>query len=356
MKKLISGNQAILQGALKAGANYFAGYPITPASEIMHGLSDYISKLNNPDPLTNPRITFLQTEDEIAAIHSIIGASLAGKKAFTSTSGPGFSLMQEGLGLAFSFEAPIVVINSMRQGPSTGMPTLPGQGDIIQTQYGTHGDYQSIVYYPNSVRECYTYTIKSFNTAQEVQSPVILFSDAFISHLSEMTNLDYEEEILEIQNTPLAMSDKTRYFSGLITGEDGMPDTKNRESYKKWIKKRLKKIDKVAKKHEYYEFYGKIDAENLIIAFGIVSRLIYELVDQNPKKYALFRPIRLFPVLTDILQKFARNKERIVVTEMNEGQYAKILRSELCLDNIENLTVGEYNKLNSQTILNKLED
>ncbi len=355
MKNLISGNQAILKGALKAGGNYFAGYPITPASEIMHELSDYVSKLNNPDPLTNPEITFLQTEDEIAAVHSIIGASLAGKKAFTSTSGPGFSLMQEGLGLAFSFEAPIVLINSMRQGPSTGMPTLPAQGDLIQTQYGTHGDYKSIVYYPNSVKECYTYTIKAFNTAQEAQSPVILFADAFISHLSEITDLNYEEEILEIQKPPLAKSEEVRYFSGLITKEGGMPDTKNRRTYKKWIEKRLKKVDKIANKHKYYEFYGETDAENLIIAFGIVSRLIYEIVDQNPKKYALFRPIRLFPVLTEEFKNYTKNKERIIVTEMNQGQYTKILRSELCLKNIEHLTVGEYESLSSKTILNNLE-
>ncbi|MBD3329775.1 2-oxoacid:acceptor oxidoreductase subunit alpha, partial [Candidatus Dojkabacteria bacterium] len=258
MKKLLSGNQAIVEGAKKAGGSYFAGYPITPASEIMH---DWAAWADSQHKSKDPRdIKFLQTEDEIAAVHSIIGAALAGRKAFTATSGPGFSLMQEGIGWAYAIQAPIVIINSQRQGPSTGMPTMPAQGDILQTQFGSHSDYQTIVFYPNSVQECYEYTIRAFNAAQEAQSPVVLLTDAFLSHLIEAVELDFNEKIIDIKSSPLTKLDKTRYFTGL-TSVNNIPKTKDPEAFIKWENERSEKIQQAASKYPFHELYGRQDAK-----------------------------------------------------------------------------------------------
>ncbi|MBM4324319.1 MAG: 2-oxoacid:acceptor oxidoreductase subunit alpha, partial [Deltaproteobacteria bacterium] len=165
MKQLVSGNDAIFQGAIRAGARYFAGYPITPSSEILQQASLYAEE--------NPGFHFLQAEDEIAAAIATISASLAGVKSFTATSGPGFTLMQEALGWGHAVEAPCVIVNSMRVGPSTGMPTQPAQSDLFQIKGGSAGDYYPIAFYPNSVEECFRLIITAFNAAEESLSPVI---------------------------------------------------------------------------------------------------------------------------------------------------------------------------------------
>ena len=166
MKRLVSGNEAIFQGAIQAGASYFAGYPISPTSEILQQAALYAEE--------NPGFRFLQAEDEIAAAIATISAALAGAKAFTATSGPGFTLMQEALGWGHVIEAPCVFVNSMRVGPSTGMPTQPAQSDLLQVKAGSAGDYYPIAFYPNSVEECFRLTAKAFNAAEESLSPVIL--------------------------------------------------------------------------------------------------------------------------------------------------------------------------------------
>lgn len=329
--QIIDGNKAVLLGALKAGAVFYAGYPITPSSEILEDWSDEILK--------NKSLKFVQTEDEIAAIHAVIGAALAGKKSFTATSGPGFSLMQEGLGLGFSMQAPLVVVNSMRQGPSTGMPTMPAQGDLLQTQYGTHGDYQAFVLYPNSVQECFEYAIRAFNISQEIQSPTVLLIDAYLSHVLENVDLKYEGEIIDIKNIPLTQAKEHRFFSGFTTG-DNQVKTKDPVVYKKWIGDRMDKFETVALHNRYYEYYGKEDAENLIVAFGIVSRFIYDIVDKYPEKYALFRPVSLYPVLENELALAAKNKKNIFTAEMNYGQYDLSVRAALLRETIK-IHLGE---------------
>ena len=168
----MQGNDAIAQGAIDAGLGFYAGYPITPASEIMHYLANV------------KEIKFIQPEDEIASVNLCMGASLAGLKSMTATSGPGFSLMQEGIGFGHMGRIPSVIVNVQRVGPSTGMPTLPSQGDILQTKNGSHGDYFPIVFYPNSVEELYKYTIEAFNASEQAKIPVILvrhFASTFIS-------------------------------------------------------------------------------------------------------------------------------------------------------------------------------
>src|SRR4030067_745164 len=202
MKSLIMGNQAVACGALKAGMPFFAAYPITPASEIMHELAG-----------REPEIVFIHAEDEIASIHMVIGASLAGRKAMTSTSGPGMSLKQEGIGLAHMMEVPLVIVNVQRVGPSTGMPTLPAQGDILQCKHGSHGDYFPIVFYPNSVAELYKYTVMAFNAAEESLSPVILLRHGYISPLYETIVPHRDFEVRKRSRPPLGTGN--RHFQGL---------------------------------------------------------------------------------------------------------------------------------------------
>ncbi|HHE37569.1 MAG TPA: 2-oxoacid:acceptor oxidoreductase subunit alpha, partial [Candidatus Cloacimonetes bacterium] len=177
---LMQGNEAIAKGALQAGINFYAGYPITPSTEIAEVLSQELPKRGGK---------FIQMEDEIAGISAIIGASLAGAKAMTATSGPGFSLMLEGIGFAKMTETPCVVVNVMRGGPSTGLPTSPSQGDIMQSRWGNHGDAPAIVLYPNSVLENYELTIRAFNLAEKYRTCVVVLSDEVLGHMREMVEL-----------------------------------------------------------------------------------------------------------------------------------------------------------------------
>ncbi len=302
-KELITGNEAIARGALKAGVGFYAGYPITPASEIMHYLA------------TRKEIVFIHAEDEIASINMCIGASLAGKKAMTATSGPGFSLMQEAIGAGHMLEIPMVVVDSQRVGPGTGMPTVGHQGDVLQTQHGSHGDYYPIVFAPNSVRECYHYTIEAFNAAEESLSPVIVLIDGFLSSLYETVSLAYEQGLKARERKPFGESN--RHFTALLN-DGGELKTKSSEFYKIWLERVKQKMAKAAKNYEYYEYTGNKKSKSLLIGYGTVSRLLYELKDS----YAIFRPIRLFPVIERI-EDIARDYERIIVVEMNDGQYAK---------------------------------
>lgn len=287
--------------ALKSGLNFFAGYPITPASEILHEL------------INDNTIKVIQMEDEIASINAIIGASLAGAKAMTATSGPGFSLMQECIGYAHMMEVPMVIVNVQRVGPSTGMPTYPAQGDILQCKYGSHGDYFPIVFYPNSVEELYKYTFISFNAAEESLSPVILLSDGYVGHLYETIEI-VDVPTSKRKRSPLGTSN--RHFTGL-THEDSRPETSNPEVHKKLIKHFENKQKKVAKKYNHYEYIENKSSKSLLISYGAVSRAAFHFKDE----YALYRPIRIFPMVEDI-KEIAKKYKEVIVMEMNVGQYA----------------------------------
>jgi 2-oxoglutarate ferredoxin oxidoreductase subunit alpha len=336
MSKLITGNQAIVKGALKAGLSFFAGYPITPASEIMHDMSD-------------EDISFIHAEDEIASINMIIGASLAGSKVMTSTSGPGFSLMQEAIGFGHMAEIPMVIVNVQRVGPSTGMPTLAGQGDILQTIHGSHGDYYPIVFYPNSVEECYLYTIEAFNAAEESQTPVILLSDAFLARMYETLDImNIPLKLKSRERNPFTQNDPSLHITGLLS-KDGLPQTVNAEYYKEWLKKTQEKIKNVSKNYNFYEYIENKNSDILLIAYGITSRVIYDLKN----KYSIFRPIRLFPII-EKLKDIAKKYKKIVVIEMNAGQYKKEVEHllEKHIDFIPQLG----GQLNLEEIKEKLED
>ncbi|MEK7241564.1 MAG: 2-oxoacid:acceptor oxidoreductase subunit alpha [Planctomycetota bacterium] len=300
LKQLLQGNQAIIQAAERAGLGLFAGYPITPASEILHEL------------VGRKHIKVLQMEDEIASINACIGASLAGLKVMTATSGPGFSLMQESIGLAHMMEIPMVIVDVQRVGPSTGMPTFPAQGDIIQARHGSHGDYFPIIFYPNSVEELYRYTFSAFNAAEESLSPVILLSDGYISHLYETVELkDYP--IAQRSRPPLGTSN--RHFTGL-THRDSKPVTSSPETHRDLLAQLQKKCMETSRNYNFYEYMENTEADTLLIAFGALSRAVCQFKD----KYALFRPIRLFPMIEE-LKDVASRYEHIIVLEMNAGQY-----------------------------------
>ena len=304
MKRLVMGNEAVALGALETGMTFFAAYPITPASEIMHVLAE-----------KEREIVYVHAEDEIASIHLAIGGSLSGRKAMTSTSGPGMSLKQEGIGLAHMMEVPLVVVNVQRVGPSTGMPTLPSQGDLIQAIHGSHGDYPALVFYPGSVEECFRYIQEAFNAAEESLSPVVFLMDGFLAHLSETVDLsDIKVEPKKRTLKPLGKGQ--RHFTGLLS-ENGIPKTKDTAYYRKWYQRIKGKIQETADRYRYFEYLPHSNSKTLLIAFGITGRVISPL----KKDYSLFRPIRMFPVLEEEIAKAAEKHDKIMVVEMNDGQY-----------------------------------
>jgi len=312
-KRLVQGNEAVLLGAVKAGATYFAGYPISPSSEILAQASVYAA--------SHPEFRFLQAEDEIASANAILGGSLAGAKSFTATSGPGFSLMQEAIGYAHKVGIPAVIINVMRVGPGTGMPTMPGQGDLNQTRYGSTGDYTSIVFYPASVAECYEYTIHAFNAAEESCSPVILLSDAFLGHLNEVVDLDaIHVPVVARTIAPLATGG-TRLFSGVATYSDGEPATADADEYIRQFTEARDMRQKVADKHAFHEYGWNKESDTLVIAFGATRRIAQPLAPH----FALFRPIRIWPTLDKELTEVAGRYKKIVVIEGSDGQYANVV-------------------------------
>lgn len=304
MKHLTIGNEAVALGALKIGMNFFAAYPITPASEIMHFLAD-----------KEREIAFIHAEDEIASIHLAIGASLAGSKSLTSTSGPGMSLKQEGIGLAHMMEVPLVVVNVQRVGPSTGMPTLPAQGDIIQARHGSHGDYNPIVFYPSSVEECYQYIMEAFNASEESRSPVIFLMDGFLAHLAETVNLSKIKVPIKPRKFP-PLGKGTRHFTGLLE-KDGVPLTKDTVYYREWYQRIKRKMLTAADNYRFFEYIENKKADTLLIAYGITSRVILPLKTQ----YSIFKPITMYPVLDTELHDAARSHDKVIVIEMNDGQY-----------------------------------
>lgn len=304
---ILQGNDAVALGALKAGLTFFAGYPITPASEILHAL------VERPE-----QVRVLQMEDEIASINACVGAALAGAKAMTATSGPGFSLMQEGIGLGHMVEAPLVVVNVQRVGPSTGMPTFGAQGDILQCRWGSHGDYFPIVLYPNSVSELYTHTIHAFNAAEESMSPVVLLSDGCIGHLYETAELA-DVPLKARKSKPLGGG--SRHFTSL-THAGSYPKATAPSAHQELVAALARKTAETAARYAFYEYLPCKGADTLIVAFGAASRAAYHFKE----RCAVFRPIRIFPMLEE-LAEIARGYKRVVVIEMNAGQYKLLVEA-----------------------------
>ncbi|MCX8117889.1 MAG: 2-oxoacid:acceptor oxidoreductase subunit alpha [Desulfobacterota bacterium] len=309
MRQLLSGNDGIFRGALRAGATYFAGYPITPTSEILQQAALRAEE--------DPEFKFFQAEDEIAAAIATISASLAGAKSFTATSGPGFSLMQEAIGWGHAVEAPCVIVNSMRVGPSTGMPTQPAQSDLLQIKGGSAGDYYPIAFYPNSVEEAFRLTVIAFNAAEESLSPVVLLSDAFLSHLYEVVDLEaIEIEVASRRKEPLGRGQ--RLFTGTAHDRMGNVKTNDPEAYRDWLGDLKARHLKVAEKYPLFEYLPRQDSDTLLIAFGITSRILSPLKE----RFSLFRPVRIYPVLEKELREVTEPYRHVIVIEGNDGQYA----------------------------------
>ncbi|MDD2493836.1 MAG: 2-oxoacid:acceptor oxidoreductase subunit alpha [Tissierellia bacterium] len=334
--KLLQGNEACVEGAIAAGMRFFAGYPITPSTEIAELSAQKLPKYGGK---------FIQMEDELSSMAAIIGASLTGIKSMTATSGPGFSLMQENLGYACITEVPCVVANVQRGGPSTGLPTSPAQGDVMQAKWGTHGDHPVIALTPNSVQETYEITITAFNLAEKYRTPVILLMDETVGHMREKLILKDPSEIKVINRKkptckpedyvayradedlipPMAsFGEGYRYHvTGLTHDETGFP-TNNNEISGKLIERLNNKVEKNIGEMSYYEEYELEDAEIVIVAFGGVSRSAKSAIDEmrrNGKKVGLFRPITIWPILEKQINKISEKSKEIYVAEMNLGQY-----------------------------------
>ncbi len=318
-RRLTQGNEAVFRGAVAAGADYFAGYPISPSTEILNIASGYAAR--------HPEFRFMQAEDEIASANAVIGASLAGAKAFTATSGPGFSLMQEAIGYAQKVGVPSVFVDVQRVGPATGMPTMPGQGDIMQVRYGSTGDYSPIAFYPNGVEEAFRTTVAAFNAAEESRSPVVVLTDTFVAHLNEVTDLPAlatEERVTPRAIPPLGKHEpgSPRFFAGVLMYEHGPmagePATADADEYLRQFYATKHLHHEVAQRYARFEHGWKTDASVLVICYGIVSRVAAPLANE----FALFRPIRIHPMLGDELRAIADRYDEIVCVEANDGQYA----------------------------------
>ena len=333
--ELLQGNEACALGALRAGARFFAGYPITPSTEIAEVMAKELPKVGGK---------FIQMEDEIAGMAATIGASLTGKKSLTATSGPGFSLKQENLGYACIAEIPCVVVNVMRGGPSTGLPTSPAQGDVMQAKWGTHGDHPVIALSPSSIKESYTLTVKAFNLSEKYMTPVILLLDEVIGHLREPLNYD-EVADLEIidRKKPDVPPDQYQAYDG---GEEGIPvlapfgtgyryhvtglthDEKGYPTMAPKIVERMNyrivnKVEKNADEIIEYESLNTDDAEIILLSYGGSARSAKEAMlrlNAEGLKVGLFRPITIWPFPEKEVARLAEKVKAIVVPEMNMGQ------------------------------------
>ena len=332
---LLQGNTACAYGALYAGCNFFGGYPITPSTEVAEVLSEELPKIGGK---------FIQMEDEIAAMASVIGASLTGQKALTATSGPGVSLKQELIGYACIAEVPCVIINVMRGGPSTGMPTGPGQSDVQQAKWGTHGDHPVIALVPASVQEIFSETVRAFNLAEKYRMPVQVLYDEIVGHMRERIEFPEPGELEVINRTapsvspedykpfdpsfgdvpPLAAfgSDYRFHVTGLNKAADGFPTTKA-NLVDDEQRRQIRKVDGNQPDIELNEEYLTEDAEVVIFAYGSTSRSARYAVNELRKegvKAGLFRPITLWPFPEKRVAELAKQAKAIVVPELNLGQ------------------------------------
>ena len=336
--RLLQGNEAIALGALAAGCDFFAGYPITPASEITEFMSRELPARGHP---------FIQMEDEIASLGACLGASLAGRKAMTATSGPGFSLMQENLGYGCIAEIPVVIVDVMRAGPSTGMPTNVAQGDVQQARWGTHGDHPAIVLCPATVAECFELAVTAFNHAERFRTPVILLADETVAHMREKVTLPAPERVEVInRRRPLEPPDwyipyKTdgsqiprladlgqgyRYHvTGLVHDLRGFP-TRRPDEAEAFYQRLFQKISRHFTDLELVKGFGLEEAEYLIIAYGCTARAAQAAVRlgrERGLKIGLLQLLSLWPFPRRPVEQALIGKRLCLVPELNMGQLSR---------------------------------
>ena len=334
--KLMQGNEACVEGALAAGVRFFGGYPITPSTEIAEGMAQKLPAIGG---------TFIQMEDEIASMGVVLGAALAGKKSLTASSGPGISLKQELIGYAAAAEIPVVVVNVQRVGPSTGQPTAPSQGDVMQARWGTHGDHPMIALSPWSVREAFDTAIMAVNYSEQFRTPVILLMDEIVGHLREKVELPeadtieiyprrkptcsrgegYEPYTPDKDLVPNPADFGTGYHihvTGLIHDETGFP-VGNPKITREAISRLHEKIEIARDEITHVEEYFMEDAEYAVVSFGGSARTAYEAVMNARKKgirVGMVRLITIWPFADKAIDELAQKVKGILMAELNYGQ------------------------------------
>ena len=339
----LDGDQACAEGAVAAGCRFFAGYPITPSTEVAECIAERFPRIGG---------MFIQMEDELGSIAAVLGGSWGGKKSMTVTSGPGFSLMMENIGLGAMTETPCVIANVQRAGPSTGLPTLPGQGDMIQARWGSHGDYEIIALSPNSPQECFELTIESFNLSEQYRVPVLLMMDECVGHMTEKVVIPSAEEIDLVPRRfydgpkadylpylpdcdlvpPMAKAgDGYRFhITGLTHDERGYPDM-TWQAQETNVRRLVDKIRKNADQLVRVETEALDGAEVVVVSYGITSRVAVPAI-QKARDLGLrvghLRLIIAWPFPEKLIRELAEKVNAFVVPEINYGQM--VLEVERC--------------------------
>lgn len=368
-KYFIQGNEACARGAIKAGCRFFAGYPITPSTEIAEDMAVFLPREGG---------TFIQMEDEISALGAVIGGVWGGMKGMTATSGPGFSLMQEHIGYAAMTETPLVIVNMQRGSPSTGQPTMASQSDMMQARWGSHGDYEIIALSPASVQECFDFTVMAFNLAEKYRVPVMVMADEIVGHMREKINIPEKTEIiarsmpdedpltfLPYKSEPDGTSDMPAFGDGyklLITGlthdERGYPDASSPKSHSKLVNRLCNKILAKTDEIAMVKTMFTEDADVLIVSYGAPSRSVSTAVKkarEDGVKAGFIKLETVWPFPESMLLSAAKNATRVIVVEMNLGQIFYEVQRVLRDHKVENLPKigGEMHK--PDEILEKIE-
>jgi len=321
MVELLQGNEACVKGALAANCRFYAGYPITPSSEIAEMMAAELPKRGG---------VFIQMEDEIGSIAAVIGAALTGVRAMTATSGPGLSLMAENIGYAIMTEVPCVIVDVQRVGPSTGHATRPSQGDLMMARWGTHGDHRIVVLCPSSVSDMFWLTVRAFQFADMLRTPVILLSDEVVGHMR--TDVELPDEVEEVENSSLEDvpdfhpigGNKRHHYTGLVHEEDGFP-TNDPEVIEKELRRLIRKIERHRDKITIFEKYEVDDADIVILSYGCTA-----YSSMKAMKMAREEGIKCGAIVVKTLWPFpyelAEGDFTLIVPEMNSGLLADDLR------------------------------
>ncbi|MBN7772618.1 2-oxoacid:acceptor oxidoreductase subunit alpha [Clostridium aminobutyricum] len=332
-KMVLQGNEACAKGAIYAGCRFFAGYPITPSTEIIELLSSEMLEVGG---------AFIQMEDEIGSACAIMGARWGGKKAMTATSGPGYTLMQEAIGFAAVTETPVVIVNVQRGGPSTGQPTLSSQQDIYQARYGSHGDYEIIALAPSSVQEMYDFTVRAFELSEQFRTPVILLADEVVGHMREKIIVEGGSKNIKGGKKSYVASPQSDFFMGehsLVEGqlhdESGKRIGHIADKSGKFIYDISKKIKDNIDEITDIDTFNMEDADIAIVAYGSVARPAMNAIklardlneDQTGTgaklKVGLVKINTVWPFPEQELQRLTENVDLVIVPEMNVGKYSR---------------------------------
>ena len=344
-KWFMNGDNACAEGALAAGCRFFAGYPITPATEVAEHMAERMPQVEG---------IFIQMEDEISSVAAILGAAWGGYKSMTATSGPGFSLMMENYGLGIMTETPTVIVDVMRGGPSTGLPTLVGQADVMQARWGTHGDVQAIALAPNSPQECFDMTVRAFNLSERFRTPVLVLSDESVGHMTELVTIPPAGEIeLVPRRVPTVPPDKYRPYAvgadlvpempragqgyriittGLTHDERGYP-VLTPEVQERLVSRLSEKITRYKDEIIELEGFQLDDADIAVVAYGISSRpakRAVKLARAEGAKVGMLRLKTLWPFPEDAIRDLSKRVRAFIVPEVNMGQVSLEVERAAC--------------------------